>query len=260
MSKDYLAINAGRVIFTKYDPVTGALSTDPKDKRICTETISGITRSKSIETYDIEDGNSYYPAGTYETGITYNIGITFTTLNSETLAFLQNAEITTNSSTMKELTQVTIPTVAPYEIETLGTISDTPTVLDSEGNAFTIVEESADLSTNEFKVSDNKLVFSAEDAGKEVTIEYTFEANEVEGYSIKDNNTHPVVQIEIIYETLSRDKTKKYKNNSIISRAQLTGNIDENLAKQHQATTLNFVTVKPAGSDVVINKKTEIPL
>lgn len=267
MSKDYLAINAGRVIFTKYDPVTGALSTNPKDKRICTETIDGITRSKAIETYDIPDGNSNYPAGTYEIGVKYNIGINFTTLNSETLAFLQNAEIKTTSGTMKELTQTNVPYEAPYEITALGPIVGDPTILDSESKPFEKADGETELKANQFKVVEgtgdepSKIAFSEEDAGKEITIEYTFIAkNEVESYSIKDDDIHPVVQIEIIHETLSRDKTKKYKNNSIISRAQLTGNIDENLAKQHQATTLNFVTVKPAGSDVVINKKTEIPL
>ena len=49
MSKDFLAINAGRVIFTKFDPLTGALSTDPKDKRICTETCDANHKEQGFE-------------------------------------------------------------------------------------------------------------------------------------------------------------------------------------------------------------------
>lgn len=264
--KDYLAINAGRVIFTKYDPMTGALSTDPKDKRICTETIDGITRSKSIQTYDIPDGNSNYPAGTYETGMTYAVGINFTTLNTETLAFLQSAIITKAAGTMKEVTQTVIPFEAPYEIAALGTIVGTPTILDSEGVLFTKAISPATPVTKEYDITvgvdpaPDKFIFNAADKGKSITVEYVFESAEVEGYDIEENAIHPTVQIEVIHETLSVDKTKKYKNNSIVNKATLTGNIDENLARQHVATNLNFNAIKPAGSKVVRNKRTEIPL
>ena len=265
MSKDFLAINAGRVIFTKYDPLTGALSTDPKDRRICTETIDGITRSKSIQTYDIPDGNSNYPAGTYETGVTYNVGINFTSLNTETLAFLQNAIITKKEGTIKAVIQTVIPFEAPYEIAALGTIVGDPVILDSESVPFTKATEPATPTTNQFGVvvgtesAPDKIVFSADDAGKPITMEYVYGA-EVEGYDIEENAIHPAVQIEIIHETLSVDKTKKYLNNSIVNKATLTGNVDENLARQHAPTTLNFNATKPNGTKVVRNKKTEIPL
>lgn len=265
MSKDYLAINAGRVILTKVDPITGALSKDPKDKRICTETCDGITRQKTLNTYEIPDGNSNYPAGLYETGVVYNIGINFTTLNSATLAFLQNAELKTGAGTVRELIDTMIPMEAPYEIEALGKIVGNPTVLDSESKPFE-KGEGETLEAGKFKVvagsgdSKDKITFNEADAGKPITLEYVFEAAEVESYDIDENHINPVVQIEIIHETLSKDKTKRYKNNSTISRAQLTGNIDENLARQHAPSTLNFQAIKPAGTKVVMNKKTEIPL
>lgn len=265
MSKDYLAINSGRVIFTKIDPLTGALSTKPEDKRICTETCDGITRSKALNTYEIPDGNSNYPAGIYETGVTYNIGINFTTLNTATLAFLQNSKITNAAGTMKEFVETMIPMEAPYEIEALGKIVGTPTVLDDESVPFDEAELEEPVA-GEFEVvagvapENDKFVFAAADAGKTVFIEYVFEADEVEAYDVDENHVNPVVQIEIIHETLSKDKTKRYKNNSTISRAQLSGNLDENLNKQHAPSTLNFTAIKPAGSKVVMNKKAEIPL
>jgi len=265
MSKDYLAINSGRVIFTKIDPLTGALSTKPEDKRICTETCDGITRSKALNTYEIPDGNSNYPAGIYETGVTYNVGINFTTHNTATLAFLQNSKITNAAGTIKELVETMIPMEAPYEIEALGKIVGTPTVLDSESVPFE-ESETEELVAGEFDLvtgtapAKDKIVFAAADAGKTVFIEYVFEAAEVEAYDVEENHINPTVQIEIIHETLSKDKTKRYKNNSTISRAQLSGNLDENLNKQHAPSTLNFTAIKPAGTKVVNNKKTEIPL
>lgn len=265
MSKDYLAINSGKVILTKVDPLTGALSTKPEDRRICTETCDGITRSKSLNTYEIPNGNSNYPAGIYETGVVYTIGINFTTLNSATLAFLQNTALKTGSGKMKELIETMIPTEAPFEIEALGKIVGDPTVLDSESKLFT-KSATEPPTTNQFKVvvgvnpAKDKITFAEADAGKPITLEYVFEATEVESYDIDENHINPVVQIEIIHETLSMDKTKRYKNNSTISRAQLTGNLDENLAKQHAPTTINFQAIKPAGTKVVMNKKTEIPL
>lgn len=271
MSKDYLAINTGRVILTKVDPLTGALSKKPEDKRICTETCDGITRQKALNTYEIPDGNSNYPAGVYEEGIAYTVGINFTTLNSATLSFLQNSEIKTGKGTIKELVETMIPMEAPFEIEALGKIDGDPTIIDDESKPFTKVEDPEEgdpvkPTTNEFKVvagtapENDKITFAEADAGKTVFIEYVFEADEVESYDVDENHINPTVQIEIIHETLAKDKTKRYKNNSTISRAQLTGNIDENLAKQHAASTLSFQAIKPAGTKVVMNKKTEIPL
>ncbi|MDR7856080.1 hypothetical protein [Tissierella sp.] len=266
MSKDYLAVNAGRVILTKVDPMTGALSTKPEDKRILTETCDGITRQKTMNTYEIPDGNSNYPAGVYETGVAYTIGINLTTLNSATLAFLQNAKISKAAGKVKEVITTAIPLEAPYEIELLGTVDGTPTVLDSESKPMTKAVAPDAPIAGEFDVevgaadAPDKLVFASTDAGKEITIEYVFEADEVEAYDINENHINPTIQIEIIHETLAKDKTKRYKNNSTISRAQLTGSIDENLAKQHAPSTLNFAAIKPAGVNVVMNKKTEIPL
>lgn len=378
MSKDYLVINSGKVIFTKYNPQTGALSNDPKDKRICTETCDKITRKKSSKTYEIADGSSNYPAGSYETGVVYNIGINFTTLNSATLAFLQNSEIKNGAGKVKELIATSVPIEAPYKIKALGNIVGVPTILDSESNTFVKVENTpsvnqfkvtagttgtkqsmtktvstkastagtatitivaagsvalssgkavtvnlttADVNTNASEIrsalmADNdisayfdiggtnadveltrkspaapesesfnfalgtavgaalstttsvpgvasipsEIEFHASDSGKPITLEYVFEAANVESYDIDKNHINPVVQAEIIYETLSKDKTKRYKNNSIISRAQLTGDIDENLARQHEASMFNFMAIEPIGTKVVNNKKTEIPL
>jgi len=265
MSKDYLPINAGRVILTKVDPMTGALSKKPEDKRILTEVCDGITKKKSLKTYEIADGNSNYPAGIYEEGAETIIDIGLNTLNTATLAFLQNAEIKKAAGNMKELTQVMIPMEAPYEINALGKIVGDPTVLDDEDMPFAKATAEP-AKTKEFKVTvgeleaPDKITFSEADAGKTVTIEYVFEATEVESFDEDENPINPVLQIEIIHETLSRDKLNKYKNNSIISRAQLNGDVSESIKKQSGTTTLSFKAIKPAGTKVVMNKKTEIPL
>lgn len=378
MSKDYLAINAGRVVFTKFDPDTGAVSTKPEDKRICTEACDGITRSKTLNTYEIPDGNSNYPAGIYDTGMAYTIGINFTTLNSATLAFLQGTAVAKAAGNIKEVASIVVPMESPYEVDTLGVIVGTPAILDNENNAFakatgvpgvgqfkvtagtegtkqsiaktvttattttgdanititaaghhalvegktvTVTLTESDENTNASEIRSvlradpdisnyfdiggtnaevkltrkvaaeaesesfdfeldsavgavlgttvavagvatvkGKIGFNVADAGRPITLEYIFSATEVEGYDIDENGTHPAVQVEIIHETMSVDKTKKYKNNSIINKMTLSGNIDENLARQHAPTTLTFNAIKPLGSKVVRNKKTEIPL
>ena len=260
MSKDYLAINAGRVVFTKFDPDTGALSTMPENKRICTEACDGITRSKTLNTYEIADGNSNYPAGIYDTGMTYAVGINFTTLNADTLAFLQGVAITKGAGKIKEVASIVVPMETPYEVALLGVVDGVPTVLDDESTPFTATVTTGAPAVKEFEVASDTIVFNEADAGKPLMIEYTFEAMEVESYDIDENGTHPAVQVEIIHETMSVDKTKKYKNNSIVNKMTLTGNIDENLARQHAPTTLNFNAIKPLGSKVVRNKKTSIPL
>ena len=266
MGKDFIPINAGRVILTKVDPLTGALSKKPEDQRILTEVCDSISKKKSLKTYDIPDGNSNYPAATLTEGVEDTVGIGLNTLTDATLAFVQNTEIKKAAGTIKEFAQVVVPYEDPYEIATLGKIVGEPTVLDSEDVPFTIATEATEPTTNEFKVTagtseePDKITFSADDAGKSISLVYVFEAKEVTSYDEDENPINPVLQIEIIHETLSRDSTKRYKNNSIISRAQLTGDIDQTFKKQAGTTTLSFKTVKPAGSKVVYNKKTEIPL
>lgn len=366
------------VILTKYNPETGALSTDPKDIRICTETCDEISVQTEIQTYEIQNGNSNYPAGIYETGVVHNVGVRFTTINSATLAFLQNAELRIESGLMKELTQTSIPTEAPYEIPALGNVSGDGVVIDSESKRFTKVSSNpginqysitpgttgtrqsmaksvtaaattagtatititaagspalasgkavvvnlsdtsinanaseirsalesdpdisgyfdiggedseviltrkvaADAESEAFSFAlgtaegatmgatttipgepdvPSKFVFNAANKGQPITLSYDFYASGIEAYDIDENAINPVVQIEIIHETMSRDKTKKYKNYSKISRAQLTGNIDIKLARQHDPVTLTFTAIEPVGRKVVKNKKVEIPL
>jgi hypothetical protein len=380
MGKNYIHINAGKVKLTKYDRMTGALSTNPADIRVCTETINGITRKMSTETYELPDGNSNYPAGIYEKGVKYEIGVEFSNLTSETLAFLKNAVLQTVSENMKEIVDTGIPSSAPYEIAALGNVTGTPIILDSNNQPFvkvasapdinqynitpgttgtkqsmtkavttkastagtalitiaaagspalssgktvTVNLTTVDVATNASEIrsvlqSDPdianyfdiggadananvtltrkvaaapesesfdfalgtavdavlgdttavvgiadvpaKFVFNPSNAGAPVTLEYDFVATGIEKYVVPQNATIPVVQMEIVHETLSQDKTTRYKNNSKISKMQLTGDISEDLAREHKPSTLNFTAIKPAGQNVIENKKVQIAL
>ena len=376
--KNYIHVNAGKVKMTKYNRLTGALSTDPADIRVCTETIEGITRKRTTETYELPDGNSNYPAGIYEKGIKYDVGINFSNMTSETLAFLSNAILQIVSENMKEIIDAGIPAVSPYEITALGNVVGTPIILDTNnqpltkvasapginqysitvgttgtkqamtktvttkastagtatvtvtaagsvalatGKAVTVNLTTVDVATNASEIrsalqSDPdisnyfdiggigadvtltrkvaaateseafdfalgtavaaalgattpvagvadvpaKFVFNASNAGAPITLEYDFAATGVEKYVLPENPVIPVIQMEIVHETLSQDKTTRYKNNSKISKMQLTGDIAEDLAREHKPSTLNFTAIKPAGLNVVENKKVQITL
>ncbi len=41
---------------------------------------------------------------------------------------------------------------------------------------------------------------------------------------------------------------------------QLTGDVVEDLEREHKPSTLNFTAIKPAGANVVENKKVQIAL
>ncbi len=378
MGKNYIHINAGKVKLTKYNRLTGALSTDPADIRVCTETINGISRKRSTETYELPDGNSNYPAGIYAKGMKYDVGIEFSNMTSETLAFMSNAVLQTVSENMKEIIDTGIPAASPYEITALGNVVGTPIILDTNnqplakvtsepginqysitpgttgtkqsmtkavttkastagtatltitaagsvalatGKAVTVNLTAVDVNTNaseirsalqsdpdisnyfdiggaaadvtltrkvaaeteseafDFALVDAvgavlgattpvagvadvpaKFVFNASNAGAPITLEYDFAATGVEKYVLPENPVIPVIQMEIVHETLSQDKTARYKNNSRISKMQLTGDIAEDLAREHKPSTFNFTAIKPAGKNVVENKKVQIAL
>ncbi len=376
MGKNQININAGKVKMTKVDPFTGALSTNPQNIRVCTEVVNSISRKMSVDTYELPDGNSNYVAGVYEKGVKYDLGIEFSNISSETIAFVKNAIIEIVAGIMKEITDTAIPDTAPYEITALGNVTGTPTILDSNNQPFTKVDSNpginqysitagttgtrqsmtktvttkastagtatititaagspalasgkavtVNLSATDAKTNASeirsvlqadpdityyfdvggtdadvvltrklaaaseseaftfaldtavgaalgtttsvpgaadvpaKFKFNASNAGAPITLEYDYEAAGIEKYVIPENATIPVIQMEIVHETMSADKTTRYKNNSKISRMQLKGDIDENLAREHKPMTLNFTAIKPAGKNVIENKKVKI--
>lgn len=378
MSKNAIKINAGKVKMTKYNLLTGALSTDPKDIRICTETVQEIQKRKSFDTYELPDGNSDYPMGIYEKGVKYDVSLIFSDMSTETIAFLNNAEIKSASGVVKEIANVVVPLASPYEVELIGNVYGTPNVIDTNNfgwgkvtttpnvNEFKVVDgtlgtkqsmatkvtdaateagkvevtvkasgspalangkaieidvTNSDVNTNALEIRtalqsdrdvadyfdisgedanivltrkviaanevesfvfDNnlvagialdtvvptagvktipaKMVFNAANAGTPITIEYDFNADAIETYLEKKTSLLPILLIEIVHETLSSDKTKKFKNNAIFKRMQYTGSFDETLKREHSPETLLFTTIRPDGDDVVENKKVEIAL
>lgn len=249
---------------TKYDSDTGALSTDPKDIRVCTETVQEIQKRKSVETYELPDGNSDYPLGIYEKAVKYDVAVILSDMSADTMAFLNNAELTSKAGTMKDILVTEVPATTPYTIELLGKVAtDTvPTVVDMNN---TKLEKAEAAAAGKFAVtagetgSPDTLTFDASDAGKPIVIEYDYNATTVEKYSESKIAQLPTVLLEIVHETLSSDKTKKYRNNTILKKMQFTGSYDETLKREHSPETLNFTAVRPNGVDVAENKKVEIP-
>lgn len=264
LSKNTIKINSGKLKMTKYDPMTGALSTKPEDIRLCTETVQEIQKKKSVDTYELPDGNSDYPMGIYEKGVKYDVSVIMSDMSDETKAFLNNTTLAKGSGTMKDIIETAVPSVAPYEIALLGKVSGTPIVVDANNEKWSLEETT--LATKKFKLTPgvdpapDKLTFDASDAGKPIHIEYNFEADSIESYSEKRTSLLPVILLEIVHETMSSDKTKKFKNNTILKKMQYTGSFDETLKREHSPETLAFVAVRPNGIDVAENKKFEIPI
>lgn len=376
--KNVIKINAGRLKMTKYDPLTGALSTDPKDIRVCTETVQEIQKKKSVGTYELPDGNSDYPMGVYENGVKYDVAVILSDMSSDTMAFLNNAELTQGTKKVKDIQEIIIPEDAPHEVKLLGDVVGIPSVIDknnfkwgyvtdepkvnefkvtagtpgtkqamsrtvttaattagtakvtikaagspalASGKDITVNLTKVDAETNGLEIrtalqSDRdvaayfdiggtgaeinltrkvtagnevetfdfalvdavgavldatvptagvatipaKIVFNAANAGVPVVVEYDFNADMVEGYAEKKVALLPVIFMEIVHDTLSSDKTKKYRNNTTLKKMQYTGSFDETYKREHSPETLNFTVVKPDGEDVTDNKKYEIPL
>jgi len=378
MSKNTIKINAGKVKMTKYSPLTGALSTDPNDIRVCTEAAQEIQKRKSVDTYELIDGNSDYPLGIYEKGVKYDVSLIFSDMSNETLSFLNNVPVEISSGLMKEIASLTVPTEAPYEVPLLGDVSGIPIVVDTnnfkwgyvegapkvnefqvqagtpgtkqamskkvaseattagaivvtikaagspalaEGKAITIDVTDSDKNTNALEIrtalqSDRdvavyfdvggdddeitltrkviainevesftfaldtaeglamgetetvagvvtipaKMIFNVVNAGAPIVVEYDYAQDMIESFAEKRTTLLPIVLIEIVHETLSSDKTKKYKNNTILKSMQYAGDMDETLKREHSPETLPFTAVRPDGVDIAVNKKVEIPL
>lgn len=263
MSKNVIKINAGKVKMTKYDPITGGLSTNPKDIRVCTETVQEIQKRKAVNTYELPDGNSDYPMGIYENGVTYDVSFIFSDMSNETLAFLHNVDVDIAEGSMKDIMVTSVPLTAPYEIPLLGVLADdcVPVVVDVNNEKW---EKESTVGDKAFKIEEgtegkpDKLVFDEENAGTSLHIEYDYVADSIESYAEKSVALLPAVLIEIVHDTLSSDKTRKYRNNTVLKKMQYTGSFDETFKREHSPETLPFTAVRPDGEDVAVNKKVEV--
>lgn len=240
----------GNVLFV---PVTAAGALDYANAIRNTAVINTITVTNSKTKTEIQDGNSFYPAGDRVTAIAGTVAIDFSTIDPAIWAMCSGTELKTNTgdSMLKVYDYAkigedgTIVLSEKYKAE--GFIQ----VIGTDGSVFEkVTSEVASAGEFSIAVAENKttLTFHADDKGKDVAISMMVETDT---YSYSQGRTamkyHKII-IDTEYSTLN--DTEKLPVNISISQASVSGDMVDALQKDPSATkTLTFNMYAPLAGE-----------
>ena len=239
----------GNVMFI---PVKADGSLDYANAIRNTAVINTITVTNSKTKTEIQDGNSFYPAGDRVTAITGTVAIDFSTVDPAIWAMCSGTELKNNSA------DTMIKMYDYQKISETGEIALADTykaegfiqVIGADGTVFEKVEE-APASAGEFKIdstSGTVLKFHTEDAGKDVMVTMMVQTKTMSYSQGRNAMKYHKIVIDTEYSTLN--DTEKLPVNVIISQASVSGDMADALQKDPSATkTLTFNMYAPLAGE-----------
>ena len=235
----------GHVLFV---PVKADGSLDYVNAIRNTAKINTITVTNSKTKTEIQDGNSFYPAGDRVTAITGTVAVEFSTIDPEIWAMCSGSEVvTTEDDTMTKLYEAqkidannTLKLAEKYKSN--GFIQ----VLGADGTVYEKVD--AEPKTGEFKVEATEagttITFAAEDKDKAVKVSMEVIATTVSYTQGRKTMKYHKIIIDTEYSTLN--DTEKVPVNIEISQASVSGDMVDALQKDPSTTkTLTFNMYAP---------------
>lgn len=241
----------GNVLFI---PVKADGSLDYVNAIRNTAVINTITVTNSKTKTEIQDGNSFYPAGDRVTAIAGTVAIDFSTVDPAIWAMCSGTELkSTSSDTMLKI----------YDYKKIG--ADNTIVLDDKyktdsfiqiiGTDGTVYEKAASdpAEAGEYKIEaqpegKTTITFSADDVGKDVAISMMVEATTLSYSQGRNAMKYHKIIIDTEYSTLN--DTEKLPVNIIISQASVSGDMVDALQKDPSATkTLTFNMYAPLAGE-----------
>lgn len=237
----------GNVLFV---PVKSDGSLDYANAIRNSAVINTITVTNSKTKTEIQDGNSFYPAGDRVTAITGTVAIDFSTVDPVIWAMCSGTELKeTADDTMIKL----------YEYANIGkdnkiSLNETFVtdgfiqIVGSDGATYEKV--STEPTAGEYKVAaktpgtGTEITFSSDDAGKTVAISMEIKTKTVSYSQGRKAMKYHKIIIDTEYSTLS--DTEKIPVNVIISQASVSGDMVDALQKDPSATkSLTFNMYAP---------------
>ncbi len=237
----------GNVLFI---PVKSDGSLDYANAIRNTAVINTITVTNSKTKTEIQDGNSFYPAGDRVTAITGTVAIDFSTVDPAIWAMCSGTELVSNTSD----TMIKLYDYAKIGADNKLSLDDayaTNGFIQIVGSDGTVYEKaSAEPTAGEFKVGSKtsgtgtEITFAADDAGKTVVVSMEITAKTTSYSQGRKAMKYHKIIIDTEYSTLS--DTEKLPVNVVISQASVSGDMVDALQKDPSATkTLTFNMYAP---------------
>lgn len=240
----------GNVLFV---PVTAAGALDYANAIRNTAVINTITITNSKTKTEIQDGNSFYPAGDRITAIAGTVAIDFSTVDPAIWAMCSGTELKSNTgdSMLKIYDYAKISDEGKLVLDEKYKTDGFIQVIGTDGTVFEKVSATTSQ-TGEFTITveGNKttIAFNAADKGKDVAVSMMVETDT---YSYSQGRTamkyHKII-VDTEYSTLN--DTEKLPVNISISQASVSGDMVDALQKDPSATkTLTFNMYAPLAGE-----------
>lgn len=229
--------------------------------------VQSITPNISINGSPISDGNSLWAAMNLDTSIEGNIAVQLGFMPPELYAFIMGDKI-------EEVENIPFPVIdegllvpdnAPYEVELEKTpTKDTLILVDVHGKALKPVQSGGGgggtgddtPKTGEYKLTDKKLTFSEEDAGKTLYAAYDFEATKVTKFGLPKTPRRKSYQLIISGAAIGEDETL-YHTALILDKSKVLGAINPPAqGGEPQSVTITFEVQAPRGNNRAVDYMT----
>lgn len=249
---------SGKIALVRYQ-ADGTLAMESTDMVIGNGTVQSIANSVNYESTELEDGNSMFPMGVYDTGVTGEVTVTMSSFAPRLYAALVGDTPTeTESDTLWEADKEhTIPDSSPYEI----TLDHEPKgdgkmfVIDDEGNLFSSAEVSA---AGSYVLTGDTLAFHEDDAGKAIYVTYEWTGKSL-GFGLQASGSRPVYHAIITGQAIDVDEINSYPINLLIDKCKSSDEISEPPRQSTpESWSFNLRVLKPRPGRLAVDWKYNI--
>lgn len=262
MRKDLIFPVAGHFMFIPY------ASTGMPDYTRAYVSANGvvvsISRENSLNTVDLPDGNSPYPAATYVQTQAGTMTYVLSTYDPELEALIAGADYHNGDAADAEMWTILPMTITTeskekvFEEEGAPLSIDKIVVKDIFGNAFTAGESSSALTEGQFyyDTGTHTLTFSESDNGKSVNIVYAYNGKEITSVEYQENPKITTFMAIVVGNTKDKDQSTEQKTNIVVDRCTVSGAVtpptQSNDPTQGWTVTTNVLKPRSGNSPVKV--------
>jgi len=247
---------AGKLSLTKY--VEGMLEHIPKNMCVRNGVVQSIQDTSTFNTVDMPDGNSDWPMGVYDTGVSSQILVTMSSYVAELHAYLLGVSVEDLQSTNMRINdeEILVPDVSPYSVKLKHAPNDnmTPILVNEDGSPFVKVSSSPEM--GQFAVSTNVALFNISNAGENVYVTYDWTSDMAKSFGLPKTANRPTMYAVVSGEAMSEDESSLYDTNTIIDKCKATGDISPpQKGREPQPWSFTLRVLKPRGNNKAVDFK-----
>ena len=228
--------------------------------------VNSISRDNSLNTVDLPDGNSPYPAATYVQTQSGTLTINLSTYDPELEALVAGATYKNGDADNKEmwtLAPVTLEDGVTYTFgEGVAPIGgDKMVVEDIYGNKMTAADSASAVANGSYHYDSGTktITFSASALNSTVYITYAYNGENITSVEYLENPKITSFMAIIIGETMDKDQSSYQRVNVIVDRCGVSGSVTPPTASNDptQGWTLTTNILKPRAGHSPIQVKFE---